>query len=535
MWEAGTPVLTGIIPARAGFTPPGRPRDHGPEDHPRSRGVYKTSAAATGAASGSSPLARGLPRKGGGTHPTTGIIPARAGFTFLPAHALECPADHPRSRGVYGSPLFSCHPGSGSSPLARGLPRGLEIPIVQPGIIPARAGFTRDPRGERPRRPDHPRSRGVYTANSDGSARARGSSPLARGLPPQGHRRVGAAGIIPARAGFTPRAGPTARTRRDHPRSRGVYRPARRSAAQRRGSSPLARGLPPTQSRRRPGRGIIPARAGFTLGGAVRGCFGGDHPRSRGVYQGAVEGALVGVGIIPARAGFTECGREPHPHRMDHPRSRGVYGGFRVLRVIPRGSSPLARGLPLEEAQVRVGDGIIPARAGFTGAARGPPSTPTDHPRSRGVYLQGHHGAAEPAGSSPLARGLLDYSPDHDDAVGIIPARAGFTPAVWVRTIPTDWIIPARAGFTGMGDPRTRASTDHPRSRGVYPRSCATTAARSGSSPLARGLPASPAEPSAPPRIIPARAGFTRSSSPRPPRWADHPRSRGVYLSTAGR
>ena len=50
-------------------------------------------------------------------------------------------------------------------------------------------------------------------------------------------------------------------------------------------------------------------------------------------------------------------------------------------------------------------------------------------------------------GSSPLARGLLDGLDADAALVGIIPARAGFTPAA----------PPTRTG-----------GPDHPRSRGVY-------------------------------------------------------------------
>ena len=74
---------------------------------------------------------------------------------------------------------------------------------------------------------------------------------------------------------------------------------------------------------------------------------------------------------------------------------------------------------------------------------------------------------------------------------------------------------------------------DHPRSRGVYPSHATSVAVTSGSSPLARGLPAGGRPRRLPPRIIPARAGFTRRG-PRPrPTVGDHPRSRGVYSDVA--
>ena len=97
------------------------------------------------------------------------------------------------------------HPSSvrGSSPLARGLHYADEIPAAVTGIIPARAGFT--PR--RTRRPsqktDHPRSRGVYQEVSRTEYKALGSSPLARGLLRHQPHDLGDVGIIPARAGFT--------------------------------------------------------------------------------------------------------------------------------------------------------------------------------------------------------------------------------------------------------------------------------------------------------------------------------------------
>ena len=51
--------------------------------------------------------------------------------------------DHPRSRGVYGLSRITYGYREGSSPLARGLRKGDNNTTVIPGIIPARAGFTR--------------------------------------------------------------------------------------------------------------------------------------------------------------------------------------------------------------------------------------------------------------------------------------------------------------------------------------------------------------------------------------------------------
>ena len=131
-----------IIPARAGFTPgrtPGRSRR---SDHPRSRGVYLMVHLIASLAEGSSPLARGLLLRGQPYGVPLGIIPARAGFT---RSTRRCPRglwDHPRSRGVYFFPLRSEIIFSGSSPLARGLRGAPGVGSRFSGIIPARAGFT---------------------------------------------------------------------------------------------------------------------------------------------------------------------------------------------------------------------------------------------------------------------------------------------------------------------------------------------------------------------------------------------------------
>ena len=259
--------------------------------------------------------------------------------------------------------------------------------------------------------------------------------------------------------------------------------------------------------------------------------FGPDHPRSRGVYfvprgrggSGAGSSPLARglrqdrgqaraqLGIIPARAGFTRRGRRWPSWPQDHPRSRGVYDESRRRGSVSRGSSPLARGLRPRHHPGDRGRRIIPARAGFTSSPGAVGSSLSDHPRSRGVYGPSSAPGRRAPGSSPLARGLQItlYSPD--DGTGIIPARAGFT-------------LTGHVGVTRHGD--------HPRSRGVYRPGTLFTRMRSGSSPLARGLPDGDHRPAGHPGIIPARAGFTFPTSPLPHSHVDHPRSRGVYRIT---
>ena len=234
---------------------------------------------------GSSPLARGLRLNCVSEGVRPGIIPARAGFTPSGSRAGGGTWDHPRSRGVYSAPGQSITGLGGSSPLARGLRVHGADHRLRDGIIPARAGFTTPPRALTPPWPDHPRSRGVYRVIPETRLRIDGSSPLARGLHVQSHVLVAAWGIIPARAGFTGFASRLVCVHTDHPRSRGVYTSLRGPEGLPGGSSPLARGLRRKPRCSTFVRGIIPARAGFTGERSSAPPSRRDHPRSRGVYD----------------------------------------------------------------------------------------------------------------------------------------------------------------------------------------------------------------------------------------------------------
>ena len=253
---------------------------------------------------GSSPLARGLLPRHAPARLRPRIIPARAGFTFHEQFREHFPGDHPRSRGVYVALAEPTRPVSGSSPLARGLPRGQQIPDRVRGIIPARAGFTTLTLLGIMNVKDHPRSRGVYLRGAVPVGDENGSSPLARGLPFLHPWEVPRVRIIPARAGFTRRGGVQCPRRRDHPRSRGVYIRMFVEADDSDGSSPLARGLRGSQVGVPLRARIIPARAGFTLCGRCLPLRAWDHPRSRGVYYGIISAPDTLSGSSPLARGL---------------------------------------------------------------------------------------------------------------------------------------------------------------------------------------------------------------------------------------
>ena len=309
--------------------------------------------------------------------------------------------------------------------------------------------------------------RGEHTSHPMSLRGVRGSSPHARGAPLAAVRHRLERGIVPACAGSTSATAMPAGCLGDHSRMRGEHkadyprhpvvkgssphaRGAHTSQHQLRGpiseSSPHARGAP---CRACPG-GIIPACAGSTEVERLRAAASADHPHMRGEHflHGAACGSAAGssphargapvqvrfsngmVGIIPACAGSTARTRGgPRPWR-DHPRIRGEHAVPASEPFKPWGSSPHAR---RSLRKVHAGgrrQGIIPACAGSTaqGPCRRPP--PRDHPRMRGEHVEVEVKSRSFAGSSPHTRGA--HIPLDADAqvMGIIPACAGNTPPI---------------------------------------------------------------------------------------------------------
>ena len=235
----------------------------------------------------------------------------------------------------------------------------------------------------------------------------------------------------------------------------------------------------------------------------------GSSPHTRGLRVGG-QGVGAPARIIPAHAGFTCCSPGWRPGRTDHPRTRGVYVARRLARELAGGSSPHTRGLLHRSSHRAVADGIIPAHAGFTRPGGGRHPDGADHPRTRGVYAWAGRVSVRPPGSSPHTRGLRAGRWAGVGRGGIIPAHAGFTSS-------------STSGIFGL--------QDHPRTRGVYVAAVAVPAFKLGSSPHTRGLPVGGRGRGGPTGIIPAHAGFTKTSPPALRRMRDHPRTRGVYPS----
>ena len=237
----------------------------------------------------------------------------------------------------------------------------------------------------------------------------------------------------------------------------------------------------------------------------------GSSPHARGTRRARVLEDRSG-GIIPACAGNTVFRRWGISRGWDHPRMRGEHWQLFVAEPVDQGSSPHARGT-LEVVVIR-GDevGIIPACAGNTGMALTMPGCLRDHPRMRGEHGEDPHEFRLAEGSSPHARGTLAFRVQLDKRLGIIPACAGNTRRIGVRSSNT-W--------------------DHPRMRGEHEIDGHVVCRHMGSSPHARGTRPRSDCPAVRAGIIPACAGNTDYGCVGYAIVGDHPRMRGEHLSPA--
>ena len=180
------------------------------------------------------------------------------------AQSVPLAGDHPRVCGEHGKLVHVVPTGRGSSPRMRGTPAVAWLGVVSSGIIPAYAGNTAVTIKRLTPLRDHPRVCGEHNQSAQMGTDLTGSSPRMRGTPILLNNPTHCHGIIPAYAGNTKETKGLRNNRRDHPRVCGEHQeqPTRMGEAQ--GSSPRMRGTPPVHWTEHRHRGIIPAYAGNT-------------------------------------------------------------------------------------------------------------------------------------------------------------------------------------------------------------------------------------------------------------------------------
>ena len=170
--------------------------------------------------------------------------------------------------------------------------------------------------------------------------------------------------------------------------------------------------------------------------------------------------------FIPAGAGNSGDDRAINPAPTVHPRRRGEQ--IRIQRVSADfcGSSPQARGTVNPNADAHRLDRFIPAGAGNSQNQFQTLSRRPVHPRRRGEQMITSARSSGVTGSSPQARGTVDFLAHLPAPRRFIPAGAGNSPGRACRALP-----PAV----------------HPRRRGEQRTPLRTVSVSHGSSPQARG------------------------------------------------
>ena len=173
------------------------------------------------------------------------------------------------------------------------------------------------------------------------------------------------------------------------------------------------------------------------------------------------------------------------------------------------GSSPHTRGARHQVFLSFGSNRIIPAYAGSTLAVGKIIHVSPDHPRIRGEHMLLPIVTKVTGGSSPHTRGALVWLLADEDAVGIIPAYAGSTPAA---------------------SPNTSQASDHPRIRGEHDIITATGCRPWGSSPHTRGAHRRLGHPRQYPADHPRIRGEHHRLGCAGDFGRDHPRIRGEHL-----
>ena len=258
----GTGPRRRLIPARAGktTTPAGKPASSAA--HPRACGENPPGTGRPRSPVGSSPRVRGKLEALPAFPDEHGLIPARAGKTVCPFGVGVGVGAHPRACGENDGRTLTGVAVPGSSPRVRGKLRLFEVIGGRRGLIPARAGKTMSwsimIRGSSA----HPRACGENLELGVEGVEVGGSSPRVRGKPVV---TMGTSAEMTA-----------------HPRACGENVSAKQEEPGDGGSSPRVRGklLPlPTPLAC---VGLIPARAGKTTSAPPTAVGVSAHPRACG-------------------------------------------------------------------------------------------------------------------------------------------------------------------------------------------------------------------------------------------------------------
>ena len=195
----------------------------------------------------------------------------------------------------------------------------------------------------------------------------------------------------------------------------------------------------------------------------------GSPPHSRGIQSGAVRQRVV-CRLTPAFAGNTASLYGRIRRRLAHPRIRGEYDGAADGAFHRDGSPPHSRGIRLEFSDPGRPLGLTPAFAGNTDLLRHLLGWGAAHPRIRGEYRVEQKRMQIKRGSPPHSRGIRWRCKEGRRSLRLTPAFAGNTHSMVVMRC---------------------SHPAHPRIRGEYGSMTIIELIAAGSPPHSRGIPGS--------------------------------------------
>ncbi len=557
-----------MVPARAGLFPWSAPGTPSTTCGPRACGAVPWVFPAIQGGSLWSPRVRGCSQPKAATQQDLRVVPARAGL--FPGH----PAARPRA--VQWSPRVR-----GCS-LAPGVQRYTST------VVPARAGLFPCCCRRVAVVVGGPRACGAVPCKTAPAPAIAGWSPRVRGCSRSPGLLRSLDRVVPARAGLFPWAGPRRCAARCGPRACGAVPPRKGVTHTVEEWSPRVRGCSLGWLLDDDDDGVVPARAGLfpTTGsrsgsprGGPRACgavpaspysASATHPwspRVRGCSPG-YEGDPRRLAVVPARAGLFPEPIQPDRQRCSGPRACGAVPVSHAKWALFDWWSPRVRGCSRVHVQQPVGGLVVPARAGLFPGQRVLRGSGVRGPRACGAVPQNVQSAVVGSAWSPRVRGCSPIGLRVDQALVVVPARAGLFPTAPRRCQPpergpracgavpgqagagelsgwwsprvrgcsryiarareADGVVPARAGLF----PRHRASDRRPlggpRACGAVPLHMPTLVTRLSWSPRVRGCSHGPKHGGSTAQVVPARAGLFPPWPPWHVRCSSGPRACGA-------
>ena len=252
-----------LLPAHAGMVPSWSGASRAPSSAPRARGDGPHPAERSAVDLPCSPRTRGWSRPRRRADDPRPLLPAHAGMVPRPPGRRWQALSAPRARGDGPGGVGEAAARDHCSPRTRGWSQEQVGRLIETQLLPAHAGMVPRAAGTAAAARTAPRARGDGPAAIRRIVHEPTCSPRTRGWSRGAGTQGAEPGLLPAHAGMVPVLAAARPERQAAPRARGDGPTITCRSPGMRFCSPRTRGWSPGDSRRRPGRPLLPAHAGM--------------------------------------------------------------------------------------------------------------------------------------------------------------------------------------------------------------------------------------------------------------------------------